>query len=979
MRVERRHTCEGTSPYSDIDFRTAHSDIRNLDGSAVFALEFCTVPAGWSQVAVDILAQKYLRKAGVAVRLKRVPEEGVPEWLCRSVPDIDALRELPQDARTRGEYDARDVFDRLAGTWTYWGWKSGYFDSAADATCFYDEVRYMLATQMAAPNSPQWFNTGLHWAYGIEGEAQGHYYLAETTGRVEPSPNAFERPQAHSCFIQSVEDDLVGENGILSLLMEEARIAKFSSGTGANFSKIRGSAESLAGGGRACGLVSVLKASDRAAAMVTANGSTRRSSKMVVVDADHPDIEEYIEWKALEEQKVASLVAGSKIVARHMKTIMRACTETGRKSNSDQPIHRRLADEIRAARDAMVPESYIHRAIAFASQGYADMNIPIFTADWNSDAYATVSGQNANNSLRLTDEFMRAVEDDAEWRLRARITGGVTKTLKARDLWQKIAYAAWSSADPGIQFHTSINDWHTCPSSGPITASNSCSEYLFLDDTGCTLASLNILKFIAADGRLDVERFEHAVRLWTLVLEISVTMSQYPSRRIAEGTTAFRPLGLGYANLGGFLMSSGIAYDSPAGRALCGAVTALMTGIAYATSAEMASELGPFSGYAKNSTDMCRVMRNHRRAARGEYSSYEGVSTPPVPLDRTACPDRRLLDHATRAWDRAINLGTEHGYRNSQATVVAPTGTIGLIMDCDTTGIEPDFALVKIKTLAGGGHLKIVNRAVSQGLRALGYDEQTISNIVEYVVGKGTLRDAPRINHAKLKAKGFNDDKLDLIEAKLQSAFDLKQVFNKRLLGAGFCADALGLDPLPLMDPAFDMLAALGFTIEDIECAGRHCFGALTIEGAPGLKEEHLAVFDCANTCGPQGKRHLSVRSHILMMAAAQPFVSGAISKTINVPHEATVADCLGAFMLSWKLGLKANAIYRDGSKLSQPLNSHVEGSEAASGAFGALMSDSTSSIQPEKPRRQTSTDERDGVTLPGSEVLPDKQLVELV
>ena len=932
MRIERRYTTKGISPYSGVEFRTTKSEIRNPDGSVVFRLEQCALPAAWSQVAADILAQKYFRKAGIPTRLRRVKESGVPQWLWRSSADERRLAELPETERTRGEHDARQVFDRLAGTWTYWGWKGGYFDTAEDAFAFFDELRYMLATQKAAPNSPQWFNTGLHWAYGIEGPSQGHHYVDQKSGRVRRSPNAFEHPQAHSCFIQSVEDDLVGDAGILSLLVDEARIAKFGSGTGANFSRIRGASESLSGGGKACGLVSVLRACDRAAALVTAKGSTRRASKMVVVDLDHPDIEEYIDWKVKEEQKVAALVTGSKIIADHVAAIMRACIDCEGPNDFcfDAAKNPTLNHEIRVARKAMVPENYIRRAIEFARQGYIDMELSTYTNDWDSEAYLTVSGQNSNNSVRVTDEFMRAVEADGDWRLTARVTGHVTKTLRARDLWEKIGHAAWASADPGLQFQTAINDWHTCPSSGPIAASNSCSEYQFLDDTGCTLASLNLLQFRGVDRLFDVEAFEHAARLWTVVLEVSVAMAQYPSRKIARLTHAYRTLGLGHANLGGFLMSSGIPYDSAEGRALCAVITALMTGVVYATSAEMARELGAFPGYRKNSAHMLRVMRNHQRAVHGKTTGYEAISNPPLALDHPACPDPHLLAHAVAAWDRAIEIGARHGYRNAQATVIAPTGTIGLVMDCETTGIEPDFALVKFKKLAGGGYLKIVNRAVGDALRALGYDDDTVARIVDYAVGNRTLRNAPGIDHVRLKTKGFTDDKLAVVEADLATAFNVRLAFNKWSLGELFCVEGLGLDPRALAAPDFDMLAALGFSKKDIEQANTHCCGTMTVEGAPGLKDEHLPVFDCANACGPRSKRYLSVESHIRMMAAAQPFISGAISKTINMPNDATVADCKAAFMASWLLSLKANALYRDGSKLSQPLNTQQAETSAA-------------------------------------------------
>jgi ribonucleoside-diphosphate reductase alpha chain len=932
MRIERRYTVKEVSPYAKIEFQTAKVEIRNSDGSVVFQLSACELPAAWSQVAANILAKKYFRKTGIPSRLRRVEEDGVPSWLWRSVADERRLADLPEAERTRGEHDARQVFDRMAGTWTYWGWKGHYFDTVEDARSFYDELRYMLATQKAAPNSPQWFNTGLYWAYGIEGPCEGHYYVDQGSGRVKRSPNAFEHPQAHSCFIQSVEDDLVGESGILSLFVEEARIAKFGSGTGANFSKIRGSSESLSGGGKACGLVSVLRAGDRAAALVTAQGSTRRASKMIVVDADHPDIEEYIDWKVKEEHKVAALVTGSQTIAAHVAAIVNSCLHFDGPSelrfdlSKNQTLSRNICD----CRMAMVPEKYVHRAIEFARQGCVDaeLGVPTYTGDWNSEAYLTVSGQNSNNSVRVTDEFMRAVTTNGDWRLTARVTGDVIKTLRARDLWERIGYAAWSSADPGLQFHTVINDWHTCPSSGPIDGSNSCSEYLFLNDTGCTLASLNLLPFRGPVG-FDVDAFEHAVRLWTVVLEISIAMAEYPSRKIARLTHAYRPLGLGYANLGGLLMSSGIPYDSAEGRALCAAITALMTGVVYATSAEMARELGVFLGYPKNSAHMLRVMRNHQRAAHGKTTGYEAVANFPMALDHAACTDRRLLTRAIAAWDKAVEMGTKHGYRNSQATVIAPTGTIGLVMDCETTGLEPDFALVKFKELAAGGYLKIVNRAVGDALRALNYDEDTISGIVDYVVGKGTLRNAPGVDHVRLRAVGLTDAKLTLMEAALAAAFDIKQVFNKSSLGERFCLEDLGLDPKALAAPDFDMLSALGFSSKNIALANTYCCGTMTVEGAPGLRDEHLPVFACANPCGPRGKHYLSIESHIQMMASAQPFVSGAISKTINMPNEASVADCRKAFMTSWLLGLKATALYRDRSKFSQPLNTQIFATDA--------------------------------------------------
>jgi ribonucleoside-diphosphate reductase alpha chain len=927
MRIERRYTKDGQSAYAGIEFRLTTSEIRNPDGSVVFKLDNVEVPEFWSQVASDVLAQKYFRKAGVPARLKKVEENSVPSFLWRSVADTEALATLPEKDRYIGEQSSKQVFDRLAGTWTYWGWKGGHFESEQDAQAFFDELRYMLATQMCAPNSPQWFNTGLHWAYGIDGPSQGHYYVDPFTEKLTRSKSSYEHPQPHACFIQSISDDLVNEGGIMDLWVREARLFKYGSGTGTNFSALRGEGEKLSGGGRSSGLMSFLKIGDRAAGAIKSGGTTRRAAKMVIVDVDHPDIETYIDWKVMEEQKVAALVTGSKTNQKHLKAILKACVNCeGSGDDCFSPEKNpALKREIKLARKAMVPDNYIKRVIQFAKQGYKDINFPVYDTDWDSEAYLTVAGQNSNNSVRVTDGFLKAVEADAKWDLTFRKNGKVAKTLDARALWEKIGYAAWASADPGLQYHTTVNDWHTCPASGEIRASNPCSEYMFLDDTACNLASLNLLTFRdEKTGQFQVESYEHAVRLWTVVLEVSVLMAQFPSKQIAERSYEFRTLGLGYANIGGLLMTSGIPYDSDAGRAIGGALTAIMTGISYATSAEMAEKLGPFPGYKKNREHMLRVMRNHRRAAYGERTGYEKVATPPVPLDHASCPDQALIAHAKAAWDRALSLGEKHGYRNAQSTVIAPTGTIGLVMDCDTTGIEPDFALVKFKKLAGGGYFKIINRAVPEALRTLGYGEADIAEIEAYAVGHGTLAQAPAINHTTLKAKGFTDEAIAKVEKSLPTAFDIKFVFNKWTLGEDFCRDKLGISAEDLASPTFDLLAAMGFGKREIEAANVHVCGAMTVEGAPHLKAEHYAVFDCANPCGRTGKRYLSVESHIRMMAAAQPFISGAISKTINMPNDATVEDCKEAYLLSWKLALKANALYRDGSKLSQPLNAQL-------------------------------------------------------
>ena len=707
----------------------------------------------------------------------------------------------------------------------------------------------------------------------------------------------------------------------MDLWVREARLFKYGSGTGTNFSSLRGEGEALSGGGKSSGLMGFLKIGDRSAGAIKSGGTTRRAAKMVICDADHPDIEEFINWKVKEEQKVASIVAGSKMHEQRLNEIFSAIRawDGSTEDAVDPAKNDTLKKAIREAKKVAIPETYVKRVLDYARQGYTSIEFPTYNTDWDSEAYASVSGQNSNNSIRVTDAFLKAVEEDGDWDLIRRTDGSVAKTIKARDLWQDVGHAAWACADPGIQFHDTVNAWHTCPEDGEIRGSNPCSEYMFLDDTACNLASMNLLTFLK-DGKFQSDDYMHATRLWTVTLEISVLMAQFPSKEIAQRSYDFRTLGLGYANIGGLLMNMGYGYDSDEGRALCGALTAIMTGVSYATSAEMASELGTFPGYAKNAEHMLRVIRNHRRAAQAATDGYEALAVKPVPLDHANCPDKSLIDLSVAAWDNALALGEKHGYRNAQVSVIAPTGTIGLVMDCDTTGIEPDFALVKFKKLAGGGYFKIINRSVPSALAKLGYGSAQIEEIVSYAVGHGTIGNAPVINHTSLIGNGFGKAELDKIEGALGTAFDIRFVFNQWTLGEEFCTKVLGIPQEKLNDPSFDMLRHLGYTRAEIDAANDHVCGTMTLEGAPHLKEEHMHIFDCANPCGKKGKRYLSVNSHITMMAAAQSFISGAISKTINMPNDATIEDCQKAYELSWSLGTKANALYRDGSKLSQPL-----------------------------------------------------------
>ncbi len=931
MKIERYFTKAGKGPYEGIQWEKRKSEIRNPNGTVVFSMDSVIVPSFWSPIASDIIAQKYFRKAGV-------PRERELDWM-NHVPQSQTAFGGPSPVEGT-EHDARQVFHRLAYTWTLWGKQAGYFNSEEDEKAFYDELCYMLAHQIAAPNSPQWFNTGLHAVYGIEGPAQGHYFVDPDTNQVVKSESAYQRPQPHACFILDVQDDLVNEGGIMDLVTREARLFKYGSGTGSNFSKLRAANERLSGGGVSSGLLSFLKIADRSAAAIKSGGTTRRAAKMVILDADHPDVPEFVRWKTEEEYKVACLAAGSALLNHHAQQIIDAIEQmTGQKEEALHPDRNpALLKAIKNALNAGIPSSWIHQVITFYSETGKLPYMPRYTTAWESEAYNTVSGQSSNNSVRVSNAFMHAVIDDLEWDLIARTTGRPFRKTKARDLWNEIAEAAWLCADPGLQFHTTINEWHTCLADGEIRASNPCSEYMFLDDTACNLASLNLIPFYnEKTGTFDDAAYRHAIRLWTVVLEISVVMAQFPSKEIARKSYDYRTLGLGYANLGSLLMVMGLPYDSEKGRNLAAVLTAILSGEAYAQSARMAGEFGPFARYKANADHMLRVIRNHRRAAyNAPASEYEDLTVIPRGIDATLCP-ANLVEAARSSWDEALSLGEKNGFRNAQVTAIAPTGTIGLLMDCDTTGIEPDFALVKFKKLAGGGYFKIINNSVPPALRALGYSEEQINDIIAYALGHETLKNAPNISYEALIEKGLPEEALNRVEKALQTAINLESCFSPHVIGYETLA-SLGISKEEADTPEFSLLARLGFSSGDIEAAELYACGTMGLEGAPHLREEDLAVFDTATPSGKRGTRSIAWQAHIAMMSAVQPFVTGAISKTINMPNNVTVDDVKGAYMLAWKSMLKSIALYRDGSKLSQPLAALAPGSD--------LIADSIMAIQ---------------------------------
>ena len=835
LHVPRRYTKRGVNPLDEILWEKRRTVISNTDGSVVFQMDDVEVPKSWSQLATDIVVSKYFRKAGL---------KGAPGH----------------------ETSVRQVVHRIAHTIRVTGeQQGGYFASAEDAEAFEAELAYLLVHQIGAFNSPVWFNCGLWHEYGIEGSG-GNFSWDPDAAAVQVTKDSYSRPQVSACFIQSVDDDLMS---IFELAKNEARVFKFGSGTGSNFSRLRGRMEKLSGGGTSSGLMSFLEVLDRGAGATKSGGTTRRAAKMVVLDVDHPEIVDFVQWKVREERKVGALIAAG------------------------------------------------------------------YSSDFNGDAYQTVSGQNSNNSVRANDTFMNAVVNDGTWQTTFRTTGQVHETHKARELWRKIAEAAWQCADPGVQFDDTIQRWHTCKGTDRINATNPCSEYVFLDDTACNLASVNLMKFLGDDGSFDVDGYKHANRVFFLAQEILVSFASYPTEKIAQRSYEYRPLGLGYANLGTLLMVQGLPYDSDAARAYAGCVTAMMTGEAYALSAEMAASKGTFAGYSKNRDSMLDVMRQHREAARS--------------IDSAFAP-RELRAAAIETWDRAMALGIMHGYRNAQATVLAPTGTIGLLMDCDTTGVEPDFALVKFKKLAGGGYFKIVNQSVPLALRRLGYTDQAVDRIVRYAVGSGSFDEAPHVNRSTLMHKGLLDEEVDRLENALPGMLDIRFAFSRGMM-SDETLTRLGVGQAEREKPTFSALPFLGYTDEQIEAANAHICGSLTIEGAPGLKAEHYAVFDCANRCGPKGKRFIQPMGHIRMMAAVQPFISGAISKTVNLPGDSTVEDVEKIYFDSWKLGLKAVALYRDGSKHSQPL------------ATAKRVESAADSVTPPKLRRRRLPKRRHGFT----------------
>lgn len=924
--------------YDDIDFVVREAKFSEDQGRIQITRQIIA-PSFWSQIAVDIAGGGYLRKAGVPTKLHKVPETGIPIWLQRSEKD--------EDSELGPENNIGNMMNRLAGGWTYWGWKSNYFASEDDARTFYDETRYMLIHQMGSTASPQYFNNGLHWAYGITGAPQGHFYFDPKLQKVVPSTSAYEKPQCHACFILSIEDNLSQEGGIMDFVIREAKIFKFGSGSGANFSKLRAKGEKLSSGGMSSGLMSFLKIFDQVGGSIKSGGSTRRAAKMDVLDENHPEILDFTNWKVKEEDKIVSLIVGSKIVQEWLDKVKKAA-ELETLPESDRKDFTKNADLASAILDGAknhIPLAYISRVINLLGQDEVAFDWEVFNSSYNSEAYMTVSGQNANNSISVTDTFMKNVLNNGMLELTGRNDGKILKQIPAKEVFDAICTAGWKCGDPALQFNTTMNERVTCVEK--VNATNPCSEFVYKDNTPCNLASLNLCKFYKSEefnwdkntaepiiideenhrldeqelfARFDLDKYIHACEVFTTILEITVEMAQYPSAEIAQGAYFTRTLGLGYANLGGLLMRMCTPYDSPKGRAIAAYLAGLMNVVAYKTSGIIASFLGSFEEYEKkDKVKMLNVLENHVRAIKG--GAAEGFSIQPIALNRDILPSQ-YLDIIDREAAAMLELAYKYGMRNAQVTLLAPTGTIGLVMDCDTTGIEPDYCLVKMKKLAGGGYMKIINGSIYNALRNLGYSKAQIWQIIHHIIGHGNINHAPYINPKSLKQKGITQADIDVIngyigsDSNICNAFAFYNLSNESLHNLGLTPDSIPSD--------ISLLELLGFTMHEIETANLHACGYQTIEGAPGVKPTDYPIFACATKGGRYGKEFIKPEGHVLMMAEAQSHLSGAISKTVNLPEEATVEDFRNVYIKAWKLGVKAIALFRDGSKLSSAFKSEA-------------------------------------------------------
>lgn len=901
MQVQRKLTSSGKGPYAGIAFKSVAIEICHADADQRICIPKFEVPAHWSYAACEFLARHYVRKSGVPSATQKVAQADMPEWLWPSIAVAGA------DC-SGGEISAKQVFHRLAGAWSYWGWSHGYFDTPEDVLAFYDETCAMLALQMAAPASPQWLNTGLHWAYGLEGEPQGHFFVDAETGSIGKSVNAYVRPQHHHCFIQSVKDELVSDGGIMDLWEREARVFKYGSGAGCNMSSVRGACESVSGSHHSVGLMRFLSIGDKAAAAVKAGGNGLKVDKLVVVDIDHPDVEAFIRWKAEEEHKAASMVTGARQMRKHLSRVFEATRHGDGDARYSPQLNDRLKHAVRQARRAMIPESYITRVLDYARQGFSEIVMPVYGTDEHSPIYLSVGAHQARLAVRVTDAFLHAAQRGECWDLRGRVRGDVVDSPQAEELMDTLAQAAWATGDPGVQFADSINSWNTCAQDGAIRGASPKGEFLFLDDTACDMASLNLLHFVREDGHFDVSGFEHAVRLMTLMLDISITMAQFPSRSIARNTYRYRPMAMNYCNLAALVMRMGYAYDSDEGRALAAAVTALMTGAGYCTSAEIAKELGAFDAFQSNRNAMMHVLKQHHEAAHGRSQHLGSVDVMPPVLEAASVPDAELEEAVRRIWDMALLLGGQYGYSNAQVSAVGMMSNVSRLMDAETISVAPESTLIKFAAQPQGGMRKYVPDYVMDALRALGYSDAKCRDIATHLCGRGSLLHAPAIDHDSLRGHGFGQEQLMRLEEALGHLPDVRLAFDPFVLGERFCREVLKLDDAQLYQADFDLLAHLGYSADEVALANGYACGVGTLDDAPHLDEGDIEVF-CVTAAS-------SVEAQLRMMAAVQPFVSGGIAHRVQVNQQAGIDDCRRWMLAAWRMGLKSLSLQRAGSGL---------------------------------------------------------------
>ncbi len=886
MRLSRRYTSSDASPFAGVRFTTIDIDRPHSNPAERCCVTDFEVPADWSDQAAETLVTLYARQSGVPMETTPIAEKDVPEWLWRSAP--------AEGTEFSGEQSIKQILHRMVGAWTYAGWKRDYFDTPEDAKIFYDEWVHMLLHRIAAPSSAQWMHAGMHWAYGLVGKPQGHWCYDDETGDVIQSPDSYSHPQLHAGFIQGVDDELVAEGGILDLWTRETRGFKYGATTGSNLSSIRAEGEHLSNGEVSPGLLNFLSVGDRNAGAIRARSADKRTSKIAVVDMDHPDMPAFLRWKMEEEIKAAAMLCGMQHIVRHVQRVLQVIEQAreGCAFPCDVTQNPRLAHVVRQARRNSVPESVIAHTLQRAEQGFVEIELPAVGLVGPRSVMQDVAAHHSNLAVRIGGDFMCAAETDAPWEMRGRSNEDWSSSISSGGLLYSLAESIWASGAPSVQFADAINRVNTCPKSGAIQASTPSGDVMFLDDTATPLSTLNALAFLDKKGT-DYDALLHAVQLLTLQLDITTSVAQYPSRRMAEQTLAHRPLGISLCNLAGYLMVQGIAYDSDQGRATLGALCGLVTGSAYHCSEMLALELGAFPAYGRNRSSMQSALKKQADATLSFARSLK---------------NKKLAQHAERVWSHALVHGEQHGFRNAQTTLLAEMPMVMQLMDNATPAAEPMGRLLCSTSEQSGQ--RICHDILKRGLDALGYSAEHTAAISEYICGTGSLKDAPAIHHKALIAKGFEQEQLDLLEEALPGSSHIREAFDPWVLGESFCREQLGIKDDAMFDAEFDLLAYLGFKPEEIAEADCHACGSKNAAGAPHLLEKDIEVFACALQAGAPYNTILP-EAHCAMLAAVGSTVSGGVYHEVKLPFTATIAEVEHLITEGYGLGLKSLNLHR--------------------------------------------------------------------